>query len=274
MERRLLLNHPVDPDAEIRLFCLPYAGGAAAAYRDWPGLLSGRIQVCPLELPGRGVRMGEPPFRRMAPLVRSLAAGLARFLDRPYALFGHSMGGLVGFEFARTLRERGLPPPVHLFVSATAAPGTRPEQPPLHCASDEEVVERLLVMNGTPRQLLDNKELMGLMLPTLRADFSVLETYEYEPAEPLDSPITVFGGAVDPIVPPAALTGWRRQSSAGYRLRIFPGDHFFLHGAVPDIIGAIAQALRRRPDGAADDTMPVAAPVRSTRHHRHAGERS
>ncbi|MBM9509325.1 thioesterase II family protein [Actinacidiphila acididurans] len=231
------------PGPAIRLFCLPYAGGSAAAYRDWPALAPADIQVCPVELPGRGGRFGEPPFLRMRPLAGALAAAIAPYLDRPFAVFGHSMGGLLGFELTRTLRRRGLPLPAHLFVSATAAPGTPRARPPIHGAPDAEVVAELRRLGGTPREVLEDGELMALTLPTIRADFSALETYEYLPEPPLPVPVTVLGGTDDPLVPVRDLDGWRGQSAAGARLRVLPGGHFYVHSAAAEVMSVVAAAL-------------------------------
>ena len=243
MDRRWLPGHELTPLAEYRLFCLPYAGGAAAIYRNWRYAAPGHIQVCALELPGRGSRSRETPFRSMAPLVKELAAALEDALDRPFALFGHSMGGLIAFELARTLREQGAPQPMQLFVSAAAAPGTVSPEPPLHRAAEADIRQRLRTLNGTPEELLADDELMTLMLPVLRADFAILETYEYRDEPPLDVPITVFAGQRDRTVPPAAVSGWRTQSTRGSQVRIFPGDHFFLNSAAGDILGEITHAL-------------------------------
>ena len=243
MDRRWLAGREPSPRADFRLFCLPYAGGSAAVYRSWQAVAPAGMQVLPLELPGRGMRLREAPLWRLAPLVRAMADALAGALDRPYALFGHSLGGLLGFELARELRRRTVRQPGRLFVSAAGAPTAPPIQPLLHCATDDEIRQRLAELGGTPQYLLDNAELMRLMLPVLRADFSVLETYEYRDEVPLATPLTVFGGRSDRIVPPKALDGWRRQTSAGARLRLFPGDHFFLHDTTAEVMTAVAQDI-------------------------------
>jgi surfactin synthase thioesterase subunit len=249
--------------AAHRLFCLPYAGGSATVYRDWQALAPGGIQVCPVELSGHGRRFNEPPLTRLRPLADALAGAFAPYLDRPFAVFGHSMGGLLAFELTRTLRRRGLPLPVHLFVSATAAPGTPRARPPVHHATDAQVVEELRLLGGTPPALLDDENLMELMLPVIRADFSVLETYEYRPEPPLPVPLTVFGGTDDPLVPVRSLDGWRRESAAGARLRVMTGDHFYLHPAAADIMAVIAETLATpAPHGpAAGDGDPQSAAV-------------
>jgi medium-chain acyl-[acyl-carrier-protein] hydrolase len=246
VDRRWLVGRELNPDAELRLFCLPYAGGGAAVYREWADLIPGDIQLCPLELPGRGSRMGEEPFVRLTPLVNALVDAFQTAFDRPFAFFGHSMGGLIAFELARALHERGDPVPVHLFISGKAAPGVPSPLTDVHSAADGDVMRRLRKLGGTPQVLLENAELMELMLPTLKADFSVIETYEHRVRTPLPIPMTVFGGVDDEVVPPPALEGWREHSSEGCRLRLFPGDHFFPHSATADITAAITQVLASR----------------------------
>lgn len=243
MSGRWLANHETNPYAAFRLICLPYAGGAASVYRGWQDMAPSYVQVCPIELPGRGTRMLEKPFLRMTPLVRELAHSIDSISDRPFAIFGHSMGGLIAFELARALRRQGRRQADHLFISATAAPGTPRTRPMIHGATIEDVKKELKALNGTPQVLLDNAELMNLMLPTLQADFSVLETYDYSDEPPLPVPMTVFGGSADSVVPAAALVGWRRQAGRGCRLQFFRGDHFFLHTAAAGLIEAICHAL-------------------------------
>ena len=220
-------RHP-PVDGDLQLLCLPYAGGSASVYRRWPELVPPGVGVRAVELPGRGTRYAETPFLRLSPLTDALADVLAREATGPYALFGHSMGGLVAYEVTRALRRRGGPMPCHLFISATAAPGARSTLPDVHTATDTELVEHLSSLNGTPRGVLDNHELMSLLLPVLRADFAALETHAHEEEEPLEIPLTVFGGTSDRIVRPSALLGWKRQSRAWTRLHLFPGDHFYL----------------------------------------------
>lgn len=229
--------------AATRLVCLPYAGGSAAVYRTWDQLVPGDVEVCPVELPGRGMRFGEQPFTRLPPLVRALADAMEPLLDRPFALFGHSFGGLVAFELARLLRRRGWPVPCHLFVSATGAPARgRRREPVLHTAPDAELKARLHEFNGTPPEILANDELMELVLPVLRADFAALETYEYHEEPPLDVPITVFGGIHDRTVRPSELEGWRGQSTSS-RLRLLPGDHFFINEMAYEVVRLVVAHL-------------------------------
>lgn len=230
------------PAATARLICVPYAGGAASVYRAWEHLVPDNIEVCAVEFPGRGARLGEAPFRRLPPLVRSLTDALEPLLDLPFAIFGHSMGGLVAFEVARQLRRRGWSEPCHLFVSASPSPDRPPALPLLHDAPDKELKEQLQQLNGTPREVLENDELMALALPVIRADFAALETYEFHHEPPLDVPLTVIGGLQDRTVRPVALQGWRAHSTRP-RLALLPGDHFFVHDLAPEIVGLVSSHL-------------------------------
>lgn len=245
MDTKWLVFREPDAQADLRLFCFPYAGGNAHIYRGWQDDLSpDHVQVCAVEIPGRGRQRRRPPFATLEPLVDAVLDAIEPFLDRPFALFGHSMGGLIAFELARTLRRRGGPQPVHLFVSAADAPGgprTRPSS--IRSAAEVDVKKELRVLGGTPQVLLDNEELMELMLPVLRADFSIIETYEYRPEAPLVMPITVFGGISDQVVSQQSLRGWLEQSTGDSQLRLFPGDHFFLHSAEADLVRAVADGL-------------------------------
>ncbi|WP_331254396.1 thioesterase II family protein [Streptomyces halstedii] len=227
----------------VRLFCLPHAGGSAAVYREWRDLAPDPVQVHPLEIPGRGGRWGEPPVTDLVFLAGLLADALAEYLDRPYALFGHSMGGLLAFELARTLRGRGLPRPEHLFVSGAQAPELPRTRRPIHAAPEADVIDELRRLGGTPAGILDDAGLMELFLPTLRADYAMLETYHYRDRPPLAVPMTVLGGDADPVVEKERLHLWRRHTDAPSRLVVLPGDHFFLFPEVADVMAAVAAAL-------------------------------
>ncbi len=187
----------------------------------------------------------ERPFTQLEPLVPTLASALLPYLDKPFAFFGHSMGGLVSFELARLLRrEYGLSP-VHLFVSAHRAPQVPDPDAPIHALPNPEFLQELRRYNGTPEAVLENAELMQLLLPTLRADFAVVETYAYTPEQPLDCPITAFGGLDDREVSSNELEAWREQTKASFVLKMFPGDHFFLDSAKPLLLQSLSQKLHQ-----------------------------
>lgn len=233
------------PGASLRLFCLPYAGGGSQIFRMWPNKLPASVEVCLVELPGRGIRLREPLFERLPPLVEAIAKNLEGHLDRPFAFFGHSMGALLSFEVARYFRRHNIQRPVHLFVSGRGAPQTPSDEPPMHNLPEPEFISELRRLNGTPVEVLEHEELMELMLPILRADFTVCETYLYEPESPLNCPITAFGGLEDESVGADRLNAWREQTTSTFSAHTFPGDHFFLHTAQQLLLQTLSQGLNQ-----------------------------
>jgi medium-chain acyl-[acyl-carrier-protein] hydrolase len=184
----------------------------------------------------------------MRPLIEALTDGVQPYLTMPFAFFGHSMGGLISFELARQLRRQQIATPVHLLVSAHRAPQLPDSDPPIHQLPDAEFMEELHRFNGTPRDVLENAELMHLFLPVLRADFAVCETYIYTPEEPLACPISVFGGLRDGKVSQSQLEAWREQTRGSFKLRMFAGDHFYLHALQESLLRAISQELAQHLD--------------------------
>jgi medium-chain acyl-[acyl-carrier-protein] hydrolase len=233
-----------NPQARLRLFCFPYAGSGASIFRTWSDGLPPDVEVCPVQFPGRGARLMEAPFTALSPLVRALAHALAPLLDKPFGFFGHSLGALVGFELARQLRRQYCVQPVRLFVSANGAPQIPRRDRPIHTLPEGEFVAELRRLNGTPELLLEEAEFMQIMLPILRADFAVSETYAYSSGPPLDCHISGFGGLQDHRVSHGDLEAWRDQSSVSFSLRMFPGDHFFLNAAQPLLLELLSQELR------------------------------
>lgn len=214
---------------DVRLFCFPYAGGGATIYNGWGGILPNQIEVCAALLPGRGNRMREPAVTEVGALVRALAEALENSLDRPFAFFGHSMGALISFELARHLRERGCPQPAHLFVSARRAPQLPNTQRITHDLPEPEFLDELRRLQGTPSEILEHPELMQLLSPLLRADFALTEKYAYAPGPPLNCGISAFGGLQDEDTTREELEGWKEQTAERFKLRMLPGNHFFLN---------------------------------------------
>lgn len=233
------------PRAErrCRLFCFPYAGGSAACFRQWPELLPSDMEVCPIELPGRGHRFSELPPTCLRDVVQDVAAALAPLFAEPFALFGHSLGATLAFELARRLAASGKAAPQRLFLSGQRAPHRPDPKPPLHDLPDHELLEEIRGLGGTPPELFAHPELRELFLPILRADFALGETWVYVPAQPLACPLSVFGGLNDPEVGTEDLLGWREYTAADCRIRHFVGDHFFLQQSQREVTAAIAEDL-------------------------------
>lgn len=222
---------PPRPNARVRLFCLPYAGGGASIYRSWPDALPDDIAVLPVQLPGRENRMAEPATEALPVLVEQLVQALRPHLGTPFALFGHSMGALLSFELARALRRHGLPQPVHLFLSGRRAPALPPLDAPIHTLSRDGFVGRIRELGGTPDDVFAHPELLELVLPVLRTDFALCETYEYVPEPPLACGMQVFGGTSDTLTPVGDLDAWQQETTGAFRKRVLPGGHFFINDA-------------------------------------------
>jgi medium-chain acyl-[acyl-carrier-protein] hydrolase len=234
----------------LRLFCIPYAGGGAQIYRSYADALPAAVEVCAVQLPGRERRFVEPPLESVDAIVDQLAPVVAKELDLPYAVFGHSLGALVGFELVRRLRDAGEPLPVRLFASGHRAPHLPDPDPPIRHLPDAEFIEELRALNGTPQAAFDSPELLALVLPTLRADFTAAETYVYRDRAPLACPISALGGTADDMITPEALQAWRQHTSAQFESHLLEGDHFFIHQRHPDVMrilsDRLAQALAGR----------------------------
>jgi medium-chain acyl-[acyl-carrier-protein] hydrolase len=234
-----------NPRAALRLFCLPYAGGGASIFRRWAERLPASIEVCAVQLPGRENRLSEEPFTRIEPLVEALGAALRDSLDRPFAFFGHSLGASVGFELARWFRRRHGLMPEALFISGRRAPQVPEGDPAWDELPDDEFIEELRSLKGTPPQVLAHPELMELVIPMLRADFAICKKYEYTSDAPLACPFYVFGGRDDVEIPRDYLEAWREHTSSSFTLRILPGEHFFLQTAEALLLEMIARDLVR-----------------------------
>lgn len=214
-------------DPRLRLFCLPYGGGGASIFRQWPEIFPADIEVCPIQLPGREGRFSETAFTRLLLLAHDLAEILQVFLDVPFAIFGHSLGALIGFELARSLRWLEGGTLARLFVSACPAPQL-PRRPPIHALPEPSFIAELARIHSVPPAFLQDRDLLDVFLPLLRSDFALFETYTYYTSEPLACPITAFFGQDDPNTGMLEVAAWRSQTSAPFSLRMVPGDHFFI----------------------------------------------
>ncbi|MEU3183398.1 alpha/beta fold hydrolase [Streptomyces sp. NPDC006923] len=229
--------------AGLRLFCFPHAGAGAAAFRDWRGGLGRDIDVLPVQLPGRGTRLGEPPHQDMAALVGDTARALRPWLDEaPYAFLGHSMGALLAYEMARHLRDTRAPNgPVQLIVSGHRAPHLRWPGYTGDTVSEQEAAGMLRLLEGPGA---DEPDLALAVRPVLRADLNLCARYRHLPRTPLDIPVTALGGTDDPLVPQRTLTAWSTHTTGPFHSAVLPGGHFYLFELQHVVCGILQSRLR------------------------------
>ncbi|MYM28006.1 alpha/beta fold hydrolase [Duganella sp. CY15W] len=247
--QRWFIRQPASTRPRMRLYCFAYAGGSAAVYGGWQRELDPAIEVVAIELPGRGSRFSEKPVSNFFWLVQELAYAIAAQERLPFAFFGHSLGGLLAFEVARYCKLRLLPQPCQLMVSGSAAPGMRKPGRNLHLLPDEDLMTELKSYNGTPAAVLESAELMAMLLPMIRADFGLVDSYRYRLAPLLDMPLTVLAGRGDPHVTQDQASAWSTETSADSRVIWLEGDHFFIHGARAAVLDAVRDTLTGKVPG-------------------------
>ena len=227
-----LIQRKTNPRAVCRLFCFPYAGGGASVFRRWSEKLPDEIEVCAVQFPGRENRISEPPIDNLHLLATTMFNLLLNRMDLPYAFFGHSLGAKIAFEVAKKLsRERGYAP-VCLFVSGCRAPHI-PAKRQLHHLEDQEFINSLRRYAGTPEAVLQDRELIKVFLPVLRADFVLDEKFLANPADKVEFPIYALAGDRDEIAPLQEVAEWQQFTRGTLEMKIFKGDHFFFKNVEP-----------------------------------------
>lgn len=231
------------PRAKLRLFCFPYSGAGASLFFPWADIMPRDVEMLAVQYPGREHRIAEAPVSQLAPLLDELVVAIQDYLDKPFAFFGHSLGALVAFELARKLGDNNGTNLLHLFASSCYAPQLPDPNEPIYALPETEFKAKLGGLNGMPAEVLDNQELMSLLMPILRADFEICETYQYQDAVPLDCDLTAMGGLRDKHVPRSSLQAWQAQTTGGFTVRMFPGDHFYLNHDRMLLLQVIARTL-------------------------------
>jgi len=229
------------PRPALRLFCLPYAGANAGYFRPWAPCLRDNTELWPVELPGRGARFAAPLQPDMDKLVHELADTIAPHCDIPFVLFGHSMGSAIAFALTLELEKRGRFPAL-VVCSGRPAPH-RIRRRNLHTLPDSGLIAEMKRLGGTPTEALESAELMKLVLPIIRNDYTLIESYHPAPESRINSPVLVLSGRDDLDATPATLAAWQDLTTQPIRLSLFDGDHFYLNWQTQAVVSAIDQTL-------------------------------
>ena len=231
--------------AKLRLFCLPYAGGNAVIFKSWAKNIMSDIEIVAIQPPGRSTRLQETPFKHMDMLIDDLMTVFPSVLDKPYVIFGHSLGSRIGFELLARLQHQELRLPEHFIASGSRGPHIPCLDEISYDLPDDQFVLKLKAMGGTPAELLDSNELMALLLPMIRADFQIAETHHFSGNILLDIPVTVFGGKNDPRVSIQELHTWQQHFSLPADIALFDGGHFFIDTHRHDVIARLDRLLAK-----------------------------
>lgn len=231
----------------MRLFCFPFGGGGASVFHQWPDAVGDQIEVRALQLPGRETRYAESFEADVDYLIKNIVQALGTYQDKPYAMFGYSLGSLLAFETCRELRKQGLKMPDRLFLAALAPPQIPPVQPPIASLGDEEFVEKIEYYYQPGGEAWDDLELREFLLPVLKSDFALYESYVYRDEAPLNCPIDIFAGDSDRSIPLESMQYWAEHTSSEVKHHVFNGGHFFIDCALAEIQAVISSALNPGP---------------------------
>lgn len=231
----------------MRLFCFPFGGGGASMFHAWSDAMGDDVEVRALQLPGRETRFRESRETNIDNLIDDIVTALAAYQDKPFVLFGYSLGSLLAFEACRRIRKQNMTMPEHLFIGAFGAPQLPPPHPPIAALADREFVEKVEYYYQPGGEAWNNLELRQFLLPVLKDDIALYETYVYRDDRPLNCPIDVFVGDSDRSIPLEMSEPWSEQTSAEMNRHVFSGGHFFIDEYLREIQSIVANSLKRRP---------------------------
>lgn len=213
--------------AIFRLICFPYAGGSSATYMSWQNLLHPDVELAVIQLPGRGIRLSEPPYSTMTELIKNIFLELEKLDRKPFIFYGHSMGARVAYELTLMLYRFHYQLPIHIFASGSVAPSIIRTKESIHRLPDNEFIAKIAALNGSPEAVIANREIMQLALPALRADFKIIETYCNKTQIIIPTKVSVFFGDKEDY-DLNDIEAWFKLFKFNTGIHWIPGDHFFI----------------------------------------------
>jgi surfactin synthase thioesterase subunit len=212
---------------KLNLFCLPFAGGNKYSYRGYVKHSPPNLNIIPVELPGRGARFKEPLLKDAHAMANDVLKQIEPLLGEPYAIYGHSMGTLIGYLLTKKIISKLFPKPKFLVFTGSGGPSVRQTEPVRYLLPKDKFIQKVRELGGCPEEILQDENMMIFFEPILRADFQVVETYQYTASPPFDIPINVMIGLGEKVNYEQAMA-WKNESTARVEVRQFPGKHFFI----------------------------------------------
>lgn len=230
-------------NAKIRLVCFPYAGGGSAIYTPWIDKLPQEVELALIQLPGRGARFGQQPYQTINTMVEDVVEELGKLPPKNLFFYGHSMGARVAYEVTLMLHREKCPLPIHIVAAGSMAPRIPRKAKNSYNLTDNEFIEHLMELKGTPEEVLANRDLMELLLPTLRADFKIVETYINNSTVVIPTKLSVFAGKQDLTVELAELEPWFDVFQENDGISWFAGGHFFINENSHDVLTVLSKKV-------------------------------
>jgi len=246
MKNKLFTIPKPNKSAKYRLFCFPYAGGSASTYAKWPNKFNDNVELVLIQPPGRGSRFNEVAHTSMESIVLELMESASYITSLPYVFFGHSLGSRVSFELLLKLQASNFPAPEYLIASGSRAPHVPRPGASSYNLPQHEFIEVLKSYGGTPKEIFEQPELMRTLLPLLRADFKISDTFQSKIIS-INCPLLVLGGDADNIVSTEQLKAWSEVSNGNIQIRLIKGDHFFIDSQQQLVIDNIQNLLSKIP---------------------------
>ncbi|WP_161519935.1 thioesterase II family protein [Bacillus cereus] len=236
-----LVSFKTKSNNKYRMFCFPHAGGSSSFFHSWAEKLENiGIELVAIQLPGREKRINENLYLEMDKIISDLVDEIVKYTDKPFLFFGHSLGGMISYELCKELCKEDKPLPLHLIISSCRVPHLTKVKKSVHDLSDDELAEKLKILNGSPEFILKNKDFQELYFPMIRADFSIAESYHSNEFYRLPIDISCFLGDHD-TVSEADVLGWEEYTLKKFNYQLFNGDHFYLKENTEEIINYVEQ---------------------------------